>query len=74
MVQYMCIVKEYLRKSCLLSSTGEAELAELFHNGKEVKPMPYAIFLLNLATHSHPSLFSATHNTTASGVANDNAC
>ena len=52
----------------VLSSAAEAELAALFHNGKDA----YAIcnILVELG-HPQPSTHIVTDNSTASGIAND---
>ena len=52
----------------VLSSTAEAKLAALFHNGKEA----YAIRnILAKLSHPQPSTPIVTDNSTASGIAND---
>jgi hypothetical protein len=52
----------------VLSSAAEAELGDLFHNGKEACPLRIALEELG---HPHPATPMATDNNTASGIATD---
>ena len=52
----------------VLSSAAEAELAALFHNGKEACPLRACLEELG---HSQPPTAIQTDNSTASGIAND---
>jgi hypothetical protein len=52
----------------VVSSAAEAELAALFHNGKEACPL--CITLEELG-HLQPATPIQTDNSTASGIAND---
>jgi len=52
----------------VVSSTTEAKLAALFHNGKEACPMQIA---LEEKGHPKPPTPIVTNNQTASGIAND---
>jgi hypothetical protein len=53
---------------CCLSSAAEAELATLFHNGKEACPLRACLQELG---HPQPPTSLQTDNSTASGIAND---
>mmetsp|Transcript_23147 Transcript_23147/g.33167 ORF Transcript_23147/g.33167 Transcript_23147/m.33167 type:complete len:88 (+) Transcript_23147:341-604(+) len=57
----------FLRK--VLSSATKAELAVLFHNGKEAYPMQIALKEMG---HPQPPTPIATDNTIAVGITNDN--
>jgi hypothetical protein len=52
----------------VLASAAEAELAALFHNGREACPLRITLEELG---HQQPPTPIATDNTTASGIAND---
>mmetsp|Transcript_36381 Transcript_36381/g.51432 ORF Transcript_36381/g.51432 Transcript_36381/m.51432 type:complete len:150 (-) Transcript_36381:17-466(-) len=52
----------------VLSSAAEAELAALFHNGKEACPMRISLEEMG---HPQPPTPIATDNTTVAGIAND---
>ena len=52
----------------VLSSTAEAELGALFHNGKEACPLRIALEEMG---HPQPATPMATDNNTASGIATD---
>ena len=52
----------------VLASAAEAELAALFHNGREACPLRITLEELG---HKQPPTPIATDNTTASGIAND---
>mmetsp|Transcript_27293 Transcript_27293/g.38610 ORF Transcript_27293/g.38610 Transcript_27293/m.38610 type:complete len:84 (-) Transcript_27293:254-505(-) len=52
----------------VVSSTTEAKLAALFHNGKEACPMRIALEELG---HPQPPTPIVTDNQTASGIANN---
>jgi len=52
----------------VLSSTAEAELAALFHNGREACPLRTALEELG---HPQPPTPIVTDNVTAKGIAND---